>query len=88
MTPVESERMPPEVPRRIARRVQPCDGSRCQEAGRVRAAGRGAAQAVEYELTALGLSLGAAFCGVWVWAAEHLAAVGRARASFDGAAGP
>jgi DNA-binding HxlR family transcriptional regulator len=42
---------------------------------------------VEYELTPLGLSLGAAFCGVWVWAAEHLAAVERARASFDQAAG-
>jgi DNA-binding HxlR family transcriptional regulator len=42
---------------------------------------------VEYELTPLGLSLGAAFCGVWVWAAEHLTAVERARASFDVAAG-
>ena len=42
---------------------------------------------VEYELTPLGLGLGAAFCGVWVWAAEHLAAVERARASFDVAAG-
>ena len=26
---------------------------------------------VEYELTALGLSLGAAFCGVWIWATEN-----------------
>jgi DNA-binding HxlR family transcriptional regulator len=42
---------------------------------------------VEYELTPLGLGLGAAFCGVWVWAAEHLDAVERARASFDVAAG-
>jgi len=42
---------------------------------------------VEYELTPLGLSLGAAFCGVWVWAAKHLTAVERARASFDVAAG-
>jgi DNA-binding HxlR family transcriptional regulator len=27
---------------------------------------------VEYRLTQLGLGLGAAFCGVWVWAAENL----------------
>src|SRR5208282_742757 len=27
---------------------------------------------VEYKLTTLGLGLGAAFCGVWVWAAENL----------------
>ena len=27
---------------------------------------------VEYKLTTLGLSLGAAFCGVWIWAAENL----------------
>ena len=27
---------------------------------------------VEYKLTHLGMSLGAAFCGVWVWAAENL----------------
>jgi hypothetical protein len=34
---------------------------------------------VEYRLTPLGLSLGAAFCGVWVWAAENLDQVEQAR---------
>ena len=38
---------------------------------------------VEYELTALGLSLGAAFCGVWIWATENFKQVERARARFD-----
>src|ERR1700694_2258692 len=38
---------------------------------------------VEYELTQLGLSLGAAFCGVWVWAAENLKQVEQARRKFD-----
>ncbi len=38
---------------------------------------------VEYKLTALGLSLGAAFCGVWVWAAENLKQVEKARRDFD-----
>jgi DNA-binding HxlR family transcriptional regulator len=38
---------------------------------------------VEYELTQLGLSLGAAFCGVWVWAAENLEHVEQARRKFD-----
>jgi DNA-binding HxlR family transcriptional regulator len=38
---------------------------------------------VEYKLTALGLSLGAAFCGVWVWASENLEAVEGARQKFD-----
>jgi DNA-binding HxlR family transcriptional regulator len=38
---------------------------------------------VEYQLTSLGSSLGAAFCGVWVWAAQHLAQVEKARAAFD-----
>ena len=38
---------------------------------------------VEYKLTRLGLSLGAAFCGVWVWAAENLDQVERARRAFD-----
>jgi len=36
---------------------------------------------VEYELTPLGLSLGAAFCGVWEWAEKHHADVERNRAS-------
>jgi DNA-binding HxlR family transcriptional regulator len=38
---------------------------------------------VEYKLTRLGLSLGAAFCGVWVWAAENLKQVEQARVKFD-----
>ena len=42
---------------------------------------------VEYKLTNLGLSLGAAFCGVWVWAAENLNAVERARRNFDKSVG-
>jgi DNA-binding HxlR family transcriptional regulator len=42
---------------------------------------------VEYELTQLGLSLGAAFCGVWVWAAENLKQVEQARRKFDSKGG-
>lgn len=42
---------------------------------------------VEYRLTPLGLSLGAAFCGVWVWASENLDGVDQARRAFDHAAG-
>ena len=38
---------------------------------------------VEYRLTDLGLSLSASFCGVWLWAAEHLKEVEKARAVFD-----
>jgi DNA-binding HxlR family transcriptional regulator len=38
---------------------------------------------VEYKLTPLGMSLGAAFCGVWVWAAENLTRVEQARREFD-----
>src|SRR6202161_85564 len=34
---------------------------------------------VEYDLTQLGMSLGTAFCGVWIWAAENLQRVERAR---------
>ncbi|WP_227309307.1 winged helix-turn-helix transcriptional regulator [Acidisoma cellulosilyticum] len=41
---------------------------------------------VEYRLTGLGLSLGSAFCGVWVWAAENLHQVDQARQAFDGKA--
>jgi DNA-binding HxlR family transcriptional regulator len=37
---------------------------------------------VEYELTALGRSLGEAFCGVWIWAARHGGEIERARAAF------
>ena len=39
---------------------------------------------VEYRLTELGQSLGAAFCGVWIWAEQNLAAVETARETFDG----
>ena len=38
---------------------------------------------VEYRLTELGFTLGAAFCGVWVWAAENLSRVEQARSSFE-----
>lgn len=38
---------------------------------------------VEYRLTGLGLSLSAAFCGVWVWAAENLDEVVQARRVFS-----
>lgn len=38
---------------------------------------------VEYKLTTLGLGLGAAFCGVWVWASENLEQVEQARRLFD-----
>ena len=38
---------------------------------------------VDYALTPLGNSLSAAFCGVWIWAERHLAAVEEARARFD-----
>jgi DNA-binding HxlR family transcriptional regulator len=41
---------------------------------------------VEYRLTDLGLTLGAAFCGVWVWAAQNLERVEDARRVFDGRA--
>ncbi len=38
---------------------------------------------VEYKLTSLGQSLGAAFCGVWVWAEANLQDVEGARREFD-----
>jgi len=38
---------------------------------------------VEYRLTDLGLSLGAAFCGVWIWAEKNLKRITTARADFD-----
>ncbi|MBO9622680.1 MAG: helix-turn-helix transcriptional regulator [Sphingomonas sp.] len=38
---------------------------------------------VEYRLTELGLSLGAAFCGVWTWAEDNLERIETARRSFD-----
>jgi DNA-binding HxlR family transcriptional regulator len=40
---------------------------------------------VEYRLTDLGITLGAAFCGVWVWAANNLDRVEQARLAFDAA---
>lgn len=38
---------------------------------------------VDYRLTAMGLSLGAAFCGVWTWAEENRRGIEAARAAFD-----
>ncbi len=38
---------------------------------------------VEYRLTELGHGLGAAFCGVWVWAETNLEAIEAARSRFD-----
>ncbi|MFL6429709.1 MAG: winged helix-turn-helix transcriptional regulator [Acidobacteriaceae bacterium] len=38
---------------------------------------------VEYQLTSLGRSLGAAFCGVWIWAEQHHDEITRARRNFS-----
>ena len=38
---------------------------------------------VEYRLTDIGASLGSAFCGVWLWAADNLRLVEQARDLFD-----
>ena len=38
---------------------------------------------VEYTLTPLGLGLGEAFCGVWIWAEAHLDAITASRQAFD-----
>ena len=38
---------------------------------------------VEYRLTDLGHSLGAAFCGVWIWAETNLDRIAAARQTFD-----
>jgi DNA-binding HxlR family transcriptional regulator len=38
---------------------------------------------VEYELTELGHSLGAAFCGVWIWAEKHGDEIAGARRRFE-----
>jgi DNA-binding HxlR family transcriptional regulator len=43
---------------------------------------------VEYELTDLGLSLGAAFCGVWIWAEQNRTAIEAARKVFQERASP
>jgi len=40
---------------------------------------------VDYALTPLGRSLGAAFCGVWIWAETHHAQILAARAAFAAA---
>ena len=37
---------------------------------------------VEYELTELGRSLGAAFCGVWIWAEQHRETILHSRKVF------
>jgi len=42
---------------------------------------------VEYELTALGTSLGAAFCDVWIWAERNLGTIAEARESYRKASG-
>jgi len=42
---------------------------------------------VDYKLTKMGLSLGKAFCGVWIWAGKHLEAIEKARRDFDARAG-
>ena len=38
---------------------------------------------VEYRLTDMGVSLGAAFCGVWVWAEAHYERIEATRRAFD-----
>jgi DNA-binding HxlR family transcriptional regulator len=38
---------------------------------------------VDYKLTTLGASLGEAFCGVWIWAGEHLQEIETTRRQFD-----
>lgn len=38
---------------------------------------------VEYRLTDLGLNLGEALCGVWIWAQDNLDTIERARDAFD-----
>jgi DNA-binding HxlR family transcriptional regulator len=38
---------------------------------------------VEYRLTDLGLTLAAAFCGVWTWAEANVERIEAARADFD-----
>lgn len=38
---------------------------------------------VEYRLTRLGKALGRSMCGIWTWAARHLADVDRSRRAYD-----
>lgn len=42
---------------------------------------------VEYRLTGLGLSLGEAACGIWLWVEKHYGDVARARKAFERKAG-
>lgn len=42
---------------------------------------------VDHTLTRLGKSLGAAFCGVWIWAETHHDEVQKARQAFAGREG-
>jgi DNA-binding HxlR family transcriptional regulator len=41
---------------------------------------------VEYRLTELGVTLAAAFCGVWLWAEANIQRIEAARSAFDGRA--
>jgi DNA-binding HxlR family transcriptional regulator len=43
---------------------------------------------VDYRLTDLGESLGAAFCGVWLWAEANIERIEAARAGFDARTAP
>jgi DNA-binding HxlR family transcriptional regulator len=43
---------------------------------------------VDYRLTELGASLGAAFCGVWMWAEKHHDEIVKARERFDAVPAP
>jgi DNA-binding HxlR family transcriptional regulator len=38
---------------------------------------------VDYKLTPMGLGLGEAFCGVWIWAGKHLSQIEKSRRDFD-----
>ena len=42
---------------------------------------------VDYRLSDVGVSLGAAFCGVWIWAEQNLSRVESARQAFDARGG-
>ena len=38
---------------------------------------------VDYRLTDLGASLGEAFCGVWIWAEQHIARIEESRRIYE-----
>ncbi|WP_459205270.1 winged helix-turn-helix transcriptional regulator [Pseudomonas sp. MLB6B] len=38
---------------------------------------------VEYRLTEMGMSLGEAFCGVWLWAERHRQTIEASRAAYE-----